>query len=255
MKPGRLILVPNTLDFGIAAAQAPLDDLLPRQTLSEAARLRHWVVENAKTARAFLKRVDAVFPLAQTLQALQMQELPRPPKGSREGVPTAAWNELLAPLRAGQDLGLLSEAGLPAVADPGSQLVAAAHRAGFEVQTLAGASSLLLALAASGLQGQSFAFVGYLPQDGSQRLARIRELEQRSKREQQTQLAIEPPYRNPALLEALLQGLQPQTLLSVSRSLSTPVAWTRTARVADWRRQPSPLPSDQPAIFSWLASG
>jgi len=255
MKPGRLILVPNTLDFGIATVQAPLNDLLPQQTLRAAAGLTHWVVENAKSARAFLKRVDAVQPLAQPLQALQMQELPRAPKGSKEGVPAQAWNLLLAPLRAGQDLGLLSEAGLPAVADPGSQLVAAAHREGFEVHTLAGASSLLLALAASGLQGQSFAFVGYLPQDGAQRLARIRELEQRSKREQQTQLAIETPYRNPALLDALLQGLQAQTLLSVSRSLSTPEAWTRTARVADWKRQPSSLPSDQPAIFSWLASG
>ncbi len=253
MNAARLFLVPNTLDFGIAGEPAPLDDLLPRATLREAARLTHWVVENAKTARAFLKRVDAAFPLAQPLQTLQIQELPRQPKGGKGPAPD--WKPLLAPLRAGQDLGLLSEAGLPAVADPGSQLVAAAHREGFEVVTLSGSSSLVLALAASGLQGQSFAFVGYLPQDAAARLARVKELEQRSRREQQTQLAIETPYRNQALLDGLLQALNGDTLLSVSRSLCTPAAWTRTARVADWKRQPTPLPADQPAIFSWLASG
>ncbi|MBH9577996.1 SAM-dependent methyltransferase [Inhella proteolytica] len=253
MSSARLFLVPNTLDFGIAGEPAPLDDLLPRSTLREAARLSHWVVENAKTARAFLKRVDAVFPLAQPLQSLQIQELPRPPKGGKGPVPD--WKPLLAPLRTGQDVGLLSEAGLPAVADPGSQLVAAAHREGFGVVTLSGSSSLVLALAASGLQGQSFAFVGYLPQDAAARLARVKELEQRSRREMQTQLAIETPYRNQALLDGLLQALQGETLLSVSASLCTPLAWTRTARVADWKRQPSTLPTDQPAIFSWLASG
>lgn len=248
----RLILVPNTLDFGIAGDPAPLDELLPRATLREAARLTHWVVENAKTARAFLKRVDALIPLAQPLQALRIQELPRPPKGGKG--PSPDWKPLLSPLHAGQDLGLLSEAGLPAVADPGSQLVAAAHREGFGVVTLAGSSSLVLALAASGLHGQSFAFIGYLPQDAGARAARIKELEQRSRKELQTQIAIETPYRNQALLEGLLQSLQGETLLSVSRSLCTPSAWTRTARVADWKRQPSTLPGDQPAIFSWLST-
>lgn len=254
MRRGRLILVPNTLDFGIAGAAAPLDDLLPRSTLRAAAALSHWVVENAKSARAFLKRVDAVQPLATPLQGLQMQELPRPPKGGKASIPTEQWQALLAPLRQGLDLGLLSEAGLPAVADPGSNLVAQAHREGFEVHTLAGASSLVLALAASGLQGQSFAFIGYLPVEATARSARIRELEQRSRKEGQTQIAIETPYRNQALLEALLAALQEGSQLSVSRALTTAEAWTRSARVADWRRQPSSLPGDQPAIFSWLAS-
>ncbi|MBB5204462.1 16S rRNA (cytidine1402-2'-O)-methyltransferase [Inhella inkyongensis] len=254
MSKGRLYLVPNTLDFGVATELAALDDVLPRHTLHRAAQLTHWVVENAKTARAFLKRVDAVFPLTQPLQALSIQELPRPAKGRPEAESTASTHgPLLQPAHEGMDIGLLSEAGLPAVADPGSALVALAHSQGIEVVTLPGSSSLVLALAASGLQGQCFAFIGYLPVEPASRQVRIRELEQRSRREGQTQLAIETPYRNPALLDALLQSLQPGTLLSVSTSLCTPKAWTRTAKVADWRRQPSRLPNDQPAMFSWLA--
>ncbi len=170
---GRLYLVPNTLDFGLAAGQLPaaLDDLLPAGVIRIAARLEHWVCENAKTTRALLKRVDAVTPLAAPLQALSIVELPRPAKGgaARGGPTPAQWNELLKPAFAGHDVGLLSEAGLPAVADPGAGLVQAAHDLGLEVIALAGASSLLLALAASGLQGQSFAFVGYLPVDASSR--------------------------------------------------------------------------------------
>jgi 16S rRNA (cytidine1402-2'-O)-methyltransferase len=261
MKPpapplGRLLLVPNTLDLGAAAVD--VQDLLPLGVLRQAARLQHWVVEDARSARAFLKRVDAVVPLAQPLQALQMQELPRPRKGSPQGVPAAEWAALLQPALAGHDVGLLSEAGLPAVADPGSALVQAAHAAGVVVQPLAGASSLLLALAASGLNGQSFAFVGYLPQEAAARAARIRELETHSRRWQQTQIAIEAPYRNAALLDALLASLQPGTQLSVSSGLTGPLAWTHTASVADWRTrrtgaQVAGMNDREPAVFSWLA--
>lgn len=249
-----LWLVPTPLDFGIddSADRAAMADLLPLRTVREAARLQHWVVENAKTARAVLKRIDAVLPLAQPLQALQIVELPRPPKGGPAGAPPNL-APLLAPLRAGQDLGLMSEAGLPAVADPGALLIAQAHREGFAVRSLPGSSSLVQALAASGLNGQSFAFQGYLPQDAAARAARIRELEQLSKRAGQTQLVIETPYRNPALLDALLQHLQPSTQLAVSCALTTAAEWTRSAPVAGWRATPSPLPKDQPAIFSWLA--
>lgn len=258
MKTGRLILVPNSLDFGLAGSPNGLADALPPVVWQEASRLQHWVVENAKSARAFLKRVDALQPLAQPLQQLSIVELPRPQKGGKgEKTATPApdtWKSLLAPVHTGQDVGLLSEAGLPAVADPGSHLVAQAHRDGVVVHSLAGPSSLMLALAASGLQGQQFAFVGYLPQDNGTRAARIRELEQRSRREGQTQIAIETPYRNPALLEALLQTLLPETRLSVSVALTTPQAMTRSAPVAQWRRQPTALPTDQPAVFSWLAA-
>jgi 16S rRNA (cytidine1402-2'-O)-methyltransferase len=250
--PGTMWLVPAPLDLG--AAETPLDTVLPRAVLARAATLQHWVVEDAKSARALLRRVGQLVPLAQPLQALHLVELPRPPKGSpRPGTTAIDWRALLAPALRGHDLGLLSEAGLPAVADPGSLLVAAAHEAGVPVQPLAGPSSLMLALAASGLNGQSFAFVGYLPQEAEARTARIRELEAGSRRQAQTQLAIETPYRNAALLQALVQALQPTTRLSVSVGLTLEGGFTRSAPVAAWRRQPLALPDRLPAVFAWLA--
>lgn len=255
---GRLYLMPNTLDFGVPGAEVDLQQVLPLHAIQIAAKLTHWVAENAKTTRAFLKRVDAIVPLQQTLQSLQIAELPRPPKGGRDGgresgVPAANWAALLAPALAGQDLGLISEAGLPAIADPGAQLVAAAHAQGIEVVPLSGPSSLLLALAASGLNGQSFAFVGYLPVDGAARASRIRELEALSARQQQTQLMIETPYRNEALLQALLATLKPQTRLSVSCGLSLAQGWTRSSSVAQWKDKPQTLPDKVPAVFALLA--
>lgn len=259
---GRLYLMPNTLDFGVPGAEVPLDHVLPRLALEVAARLRCWVAENAKTTRAFLKRVDAVCPLQQPLQSLQITELPRPPKGggahkplkeAQAGGGQNEWHGLLAPALQGEDLGLISEAGLPAIADPGAQLVAAAHAARIEVVPLSGPSSLLMGLAASGLNGQSFAFVGYLPVETAARVARIRELEALSARQQQSQLMIETPYRNEALLQALLGALKPQTRLSVSCGLSLAQGFTRSATVAQWRAQPSTLPDKVPAVFALLA--
>ncbi len=252
---GKLILVPNTLDFGVeSAGTAPdLQDVLPLAVIRTAARLEHWVAENAKTTRAFLKRVDAVAPLARALQAIQIVELPRPQKGAK--APTS--NDLaalLAPASQGQDIGLISEAGLPAVADPGAALVQAAHTVGIEVVALSGPSSLLLALAASGLNGQSFAFVGYLPVDAAERGTRIRELEAHSRRFAQTQLMIETPYRNEALLGALLAALSPATRLSVSCGLTLPQGWTRTDSVAAWRAAPGQIAKNIPAVFSLLAA-
>ncbi len=251
MSLGALVLVPNTLDLGLPPA--PLTDVLPEAVLQQAARLRHWAAEDAKTARAFLKRVDALVPLALPLQQIAIAELPRPRKGSREPVPAAAWQALLAPALAGDDLGLISEAGLPAIADPGAALVAAARAAGVPVRPLVGPSALMLALAASGLEGQSFAFVGYPPQEPAARAARLRELEGLSRRWRQTQLMIETPYRNEALLQALLEVLAPDTRLSVSAGLTTAQAFTRSATVQDWRRMPSVLPARVPAVFALLA--
>ncbi len=249
---GRLILIPNTLDFGVDDT-LDLREVLPQRVIEQAARLAHWAAENAKTTRALLKRVDAIAPLAQPLQSLQIAELPRPPKGKPAGDDAAAWRALLAPALAGHDLGLISEAGLPAVADPGARLVALAHEAGIEVVPLSGPSSLLLALAASGLNGQSFAFVGYLPVDAGGRAARIRELEALSAKAQQTQLLIETPYRNEALRQALLTTLKPGTRLSISVGLTLPGGWTRTATAADWKRHPAALPDRIPAVFAILA--
>lgn len=251
---GALYLVPNTLDLGTEGA-ARIDAVLPLSVLTTAARLTHWVAENAKTTRAFLKRVDAVVPLATPLQALSIVELPRPAKG---GAAVAATSPDLAPLlepaRRGHDIGLISEAGLPAVADPGAALVQAAHASGLRVIAMAGPNAIVLALAASGLNGQSFAFVGYLPVEAAARGARIRELEALSRKGAQTQLMIETPYRNQALLDALAAQLQPGTRLSVSCGLTLPGGFTRTDRVADWRARPLTLPGDVPAVFALLAA-
>ena len=252
VRHGSLYLVPNTLDFGAGTDVPDVRDVLPASVIRTAARLTHWIAENAKTTRAFLKRIDAVVPLAQPLQALSIVELPRPQKGARD-VPAADLGALLCPALQGQDIGLISEAGLPAVADPGAALVQASHAAGIRVIALAGPNSLVLALAASGLNGQSFAFVGYLPVEGAERAARIRELEALSRRIGQTQLMIETPYRNEALLGALIAHLQPNTRLSVSCGLTLPAGFTRTDAVHAWKSRPTALPTDVPAVFSLLA--
>jgi 16S rRNA (cytidine1402-2'-O)-methyltransferase len=251
---GRLLLVPSPLDFGVDTDGAPGDlrDALPLGVIREAARLRHWVAENAKTARAFLKRVDAVVPLGCTLQDIAIVELPRPPKGRAAVTPDLS--PLLAPALAGEDLGLVSEAGLPAVADPGAALVQAAHDNGVEVVSLPGASALVLALAASGLNGQSFAFVGYLPVESRERGARIRELEALSRRVGQTQLIIETPYRNATLLGALIEHLAPTTRLSVSCAITLAGGFTRSDTAARWKASPTALPADRPAVFALLAA-
>ncbi len=253
-KAGSLYLVPNALDFGIDGAEdaVPLDEVLPLGVLRIAARLEHWVAENARSTRAFLKRVDRIVPLARPLQQIDIVELPRPAKGGKPST-TPDLAPLLSPLRRGADLGLISEAGLPAVADPGAALVQAAHTESFDVIALPGPSSLLLALAASGLNGQCFAFVGYLPVESAARAARLRELEALSRKARQTQLLIETPYRNATMLQAMLDHLQPGTRVSVSCALTAPGAFTRSDSVARWRAQPSVLPADRPVVFALLA--
>ncbi len=258
---GSLLLVPNTLDLG--AADAPdITEVLPFGVLRRAAALKHWIAEDAKTTRAFLKRVQAVVPLAQSLQATEIRELPQPQKGGAGAHGAAGRNEprfddWLAPALGGHDIGLISEAGLPGVADPGAAVVAAAHRRGVRVLPLAGSSSLALALAGSGLNGQSFAFVGYLPTDAAERTDRLLALQQHSRRERQTQIAIETPYRNAALMAALLKTLAPQTQLSVACGLSLPSGWCTTRAVAEWRRHAPPFEPPQPpspAVFLWLGT-
>lgn len=250
---GALYLVPNTLDFGMPGAGPALEEVLPLGAIRIAARLTHWVAENAKTTRAFLKRVDALVPLAQPLQTLSIIELPRAQKGPQRLVAPTDWQALLQPALQGGDIGLISEAGLPAVADPGAALVQAAHELGVRVVALPGPSSLLLALAASGLNGQSFAFVGYLPVEAGARAERIRELESLSRRLGQTQLMIETPYRNPALLGALLAQLQGGTRVSVSCGLTLEGGFTRSDTVAAWKSRPTALPADVPVVFALLA--
>ena len=246
---GRLLLVPAPLDFG-CEPPVPLTQVLPAGTLQAAARLEHWICENAKSTRAYLKRLNAVQPLSHLMQSLQIQELPREvhQKGDHGGGFDA--RPLLAPALNGHDIGLVSEAGMPAVADPGSSVVRAAHALGLTVVPLVGPVSLLLALAASGLNGQNFAFVGYLPQDAAERTRRIRELEALALKTGQAQLFIETPYRNAALLAALLASLQPHTRLATSSGLTLPQAQSRSALVRQWLEQPALADPGAPTVFA-----
>jgi 16S rRNA (cytidine1402-2'-O)-methyltransferase len=200
------------------------DACLPADTVAIARRLDHFVVERAKTARAHLKAMGHPQPM----QSLHIEEL-------NEHTPGAAVPQLLAPLKAGHDVGLLSEAGCPAVADPGAALVLAAHREDIPVVPLIGPSSILLALMASGLGGQRFAFHGYLPAKETERAQRLRELEKTARREHATQLFIETPYRSAALLEAMATTLSSDALISVGADLSLPSQLIRTRSAKAWR--------------------
>lgn len=235
---GILYLVPNLLGhivpeaLGALDAPATADPLagtIPADVQALTARLDYFIAENAKTTRAYLKLLAQAHPLAKPLQEIRIAELDV--NTSADALPG-----LLAPLLAGQDAGLISEAGVPAVADPGANLVRLAHGHGIRVRPLVGPSSLLLAVMASGLNGQSFAFNGYLPVDSAQRAKRIKALEERSRQERQTQLFIETPYRNLALLEALARTCRPQTLVSIATDLTLPAESIRTQTASQWKR-------------------
>lgn len=247
---GTLYLVPTPLDFA-CETESPLTDVLPLLTVQTAARLRHWISENAKSTRAFLKRVDSITPLSHALQDQAIQELPR--EVHKKGDHDTNWDAapLLAPALQGLDMGLVSEAGMPAVADPGAAVVRAAHRLGLRVMPLVGPVSLLLALAASGLNGQNFAFVGYLPQDKAECSKRLRELESLALRTGQTQLFIETPYRNSALLEALLGTLQASTRVCLASGLSLPQARIACHSVRQWQQNGLAAPDKHtPTVFA-----
>jgi 16S rRNA (cytidine1402-2'-O)-methyltransferase len=206
---------------------------LPAPALDTIRTLKDFAVENAKSARAFLSAVGMPVPLREIrIQTIEESSL--------------------TPLRDGRPLGLLSEAGCPAIADPGAALVEAAQREGFRVVPLVGPSSIILALMASGLEGQRFAFCGYLPRDAAERKHRIRELEQRSRRERETEIFIETPYRNDALLAALLDACSPATRLCVAADLTLPSETIRTATIGQWRRAAAPI-GRRPAVFLLLA--
>jgi 16S rRNA (cytidine1402-2'-O)-methyltransferase len=247
--PGTLFLIPNTLGPTEASAHA-LSHVLPEEVQAITSRLDYFVAENAKTARAFLKLVAHTHPLARPLQEIEIAEL-------NVNTPQAALAGLLGPLLAGRDAGLVSEAGVPAVADPGADLVRLAHQHGVPVRPLVGPSSLLLAVMASGLNGQSFAFNGYLPTDAAQRSKRIQQLEGRSRSEKQTQLLIETPYRNGAMLDAIVAACQPGTLVCVATDLTLATESVRTLTAAAWKSQiaagKGPDFHKKPTVFLFLA--
>ena len=248
MNKGKLYLVPAPLDFG-CEQQAPIQDVMPLKTLQIAARLGYFICENAKSTRAYLKRVSEQVELSQPVQALHITELPREvhKKGDHTGNFDA--RPLLKAAMEGHDIGLVSEAGMPAIADPGSSVVRAAHDLGIEVIALTGPMSLMLALAGSGLNGQNFAFVGYLPQEGGERNLRIKALESMALKTGQTQIFIETPYRNAALLQALLQTLQGNTRLAISCGLTLDTAWNKSATAEKWKKDKPAPPLGLPTVF------
>lgn len=211
---------------------------LPASTLERIRELKDFVVEDAKSARAFLSAAGC------KVRELNLAEL-------SEHTAAADVPALLQPLREGRRLGLVSEAGCPAIADPGAALVEAAHAEGFRVVPLVGPSSIILALMASGLEGQRFAFCGYLPRDGAERQRRIKELEARSRRENETEIFIETPYRNDALLAALVEACAPNTRLCVAADLTLESESVNTRPIAAWRR--APALGKRPAVFVLLA--
>jgi 16S rRNA (cytidine1402-2'-O)-methyltransferase len=246
---GTLFLVPAPLDFG-CETHVPLDRAMPAATLEIASGLTHWICENAKSTRAYLKRIGETHPLCQALQAMQLQELPHEvhKKGDHQGNFDARY--LLQPAVKGENMGLVSEAGMPAIADPGSSVVRAAHDLGVRVVPLVGPVSLLLALAASGLSGQSFAFVGYLPNTPAERSQRIRELESLALKTGQTQLFIETPYRNQAMQQALLHSLQHNTRLATASGLTLATAQCHSDLVKNWKHKPWTLANTIPTVFA-----
>ncbi|WP_028312956.1 SAM-dependent methyltransferase [Derxia gummosa] len=246
MTAGTLWLVPNTLGapepaLDGEARAAWLASLLPAGVMETAGRLDYFIGEHAKSTRAFLKLVGTQRPV----QEIEIAELNINTRA--EALPA-----LLAPLLAGRDAGLVSEAGVPAVADPGAMLVRLAHAKGVPVRPLVGPSSILMGVMASGLNGQSFAFNGYLSTDPAARAQRLRELEARSRAEGQTQVFIETPYRNQALLDALIATLVPSTLLCLATHLALPDEAVEMRPVKAWKGA-KPAFHKKPTVFLFLA--
>lgn len=248
--PGILYLIPNTLGQAEVADTDPLAHIIPQDVQTITARLDYFVAENAKTTRAFLKLIGTRNTLAKPIQEIRIAEL-------NVNTEAKALPALLEPLLAGQDAGLISEAGVPAVADPGANLVRLAHTRGIQVRPLVGPSSLLLAVMASGLSGQNFAFNGYLPIDAAARSKRIKQLEDRSRQEKQTQFFIETPYRNAGLLETLVNTCNPNTLISVATDLTLPSEAIKTQTATRWKADlasgKTPDFHKKPTVFLLLA--
>ncbi len=217
---GILYLIPNTL------GQSNIDNVLPSYNISVAKNLRHFIVENVRSARRFLKMLDRDIVIGD----LSFYELNR-------HTPPDRIAELLLPIYEGHSMGIISEAGCPAIADPGADVVAIAQRKNIRVVPLVGASSIILSLMASGFNGQSFAFVGYLPIDKKARIQRLKQLESRASSERQTQIFIETPYRNNQLVQDMVATLKPDTLLCIASELTTDTESVKTLPIAEWAKQ------------------
>jgi 16S rRNA (cytidine1402-2'-O)-methyltransferase len=234
--PGALHLVPVSL------GESAVEQWLPQQARELAGSLDTYIAENAKTARAFLKQIGTTRPL----QEITVHTL-------TDRSDAAQIREWLAPAQRGSGIGLVSEAGAPAVADPGARVVEVAHQMNIRVRPWVGPSSILLGLMASGLDGQRFAFHGYAPVEPAERVRQLRSWEQLSSQRNQTQILIETPYRNAAMFASMLGCLRGDTRLCVARSLTTADEWILTRSVADWKSLPAPDLDKKPTLFLYLA--
>lgn len=234
MASGKIYLVPNFL------GESPIDYNFPPENVRLLSAIKHFIVEDVRTARRFLKKVDKSI----NIDVLTFYVLDKHTRA--EDIPT-----FLAPAAAGSDMGIISEAGCPGVADPGSDVVAIAHRKGIRVVPLIGPSSILMAMMASGMNGQNFAFVGYLPLDkgGAGAAKAIRHLEERSAREGQTQIFIETPFRNVKMFDDLTHTLRPTTRLCIACDVTCEGEYIVTRSVSEWRKAGCPDIQKRPTIF------
>ncbi len=235
MRKGTLYLIPCNL------GDSQPEQVLPQDVIDIARKLGHFVVEQPKTARRFL----ATLKPEQPIQSLNFASL-------NQHTPDAELPTLLAPLLAGHDVGIISEAGCPGIADPGANLVNLAHRKNIRVVPLVGPSSILLALMASGLNGQCFAFHGYLPIDDTERMKAITTLEAESIKRNQTQLFIETPYRNDKMFSALLKYCRPQTMLCIACDITSPSEEIKTLTISQWKSTPTTALNKRPSLFLLL---
>lgn len=234
MSKGTIYMIPCPI-----AESRPLWDVLPRANYDVMNALDYFIVENVRSARRFLSKVG----VERKIEELEFVEL------NEHTTKPEEVERMLRPVLEGRSAGVISEAGVPGVADPGADIVALAHRHGIRVVPLVGPSSILMSVMASGLNGQSFAFVGYLPVKDAERQRRLKELERRAQEERQAQLFIEAPYRNVKLFEALLKTLAPKMRLTVATDITAPEEYIRTLRVEEWRKLPMPEIAKRPTIF------
>lgn len=221
------------------AKSRPMWDVLPRANFEVMNSLDYFIVENVRSARRFLAKAG----VERRIEELEFVEL------NEHTTKPEEVERMLRPVLEGRSAGVISEAGVPGVADPGADIVALAHSHGIRVVPLVGPSSILMSVMASGLNGQSFAFVGYLPVKEGERERRLRELERRAQQEHQAQLFIEAPYRNVKLFEALVKSLSPRMRLTVATDITAPEEYIRTLRVEEWRRVAMPDIAKRPTIF------
>lgn len=214
-------------------------DVLPKANLDVMNTLDYFIVENIRSARRFLSKAG----IERKIDELEFVEL------NEHTTAAAEVEKMLKPVLAGRSAGVISEAGVPGVADPGADIVALAHRKGVRVVPLVGPSSILMSVMASGLNGQSFAFVGYIPVKDNERIKRLKELERRAMTENQAQLFIEAPYRNVKLFECLVKSLSPKLRLTIAADITSPEEYIKTLTVEEWRKLGVPDIAKRPTIF------